>query len=147
MPLLQKYENAAAVTIQLLKQIGNATGPEKVIAELDKHPDYPSLLAVSDVLSHFKIENAAYRISDEDLEDVPYPFLAQTNINSDDFICCQQNKRWVGLHIQREPEKSPGKSGRIQKSFQWHCIKRSKSLLSRNHNLKTKSTGLHIKHQ
>jgi uncharacterized membrane protein len=86
MPLLQKYENAAAVTIHLLKLSGKAISPEKVIAELDKHPDYPSLLAISDILHHFRIENAAYRIPTEDVENVPCPFIAQTHINGGDFI-------------------------------------------------------------
>ena len=36
---------------------------ETIYEELLKHPDYPSLLAVSDVLSNFKISNSAFKVS------------------------------------------------------------------------------------
>jgi uncharacterized membrane protein/protein-disulfide isomerase len=57
-----------------------------VTAELEKHPDYPSLLAVSDVLNSFNIENSAFRIQPEELVDVPCPFIAHTNTAEKDFL-------------------------------------------------------------
>jgi hypothetical protein len=51
-----------------------------VIKELDKHPDYLSLMAVSDILTAFEVENAAFRMDFEELDDVPLPFTAINEI-------------------------------------------------------------------
>jgi hypothetical protein len=44
--------------------------------QFETHPNYPSLLAVSDTLTFFRIENLAFKISIEDLENMPNYFLA-----------------------------------------------------------------------
>jgi len=85
MRVFNKYPNADAAVINLLKQLRVDINPQDVIEELEKHPDYPSLLAISDVLNWFKIDNAAYRIKADDLAEVPTPFIAHTNKN-DDFV-------------------------------------------------------------
>ncbi|SFG00228.1 Thioredoxin [Salegentibacter agarivorans] len=41
------------------------------------HPDHPSLLAVSDTLLKFKIENLAININEEKINDIPLPCLVQ----------------------------------------------------------------------
>ena len=48
--------NADAAVIKLLTALGLYSNHADVIAELDKHPDYPNLLAVSDVLTAFSVE-------------------------------------------------------------------------------------------
>jgi len=78
---LTAIPNAEASVIKLLKTLGLNINHEDVIHELDKHPDYPSLLAVSDVLTTFHVENAAYRVDFDELEQVPFPFLAHTRTN------------------------------------------------------------------
>jgi uncharacterized membrane protein len=80
------YQNPDAAVNKLLKGLSIDIEPETIIAELEKHPDYPSLLAISDVLNAFNIENAAYRVDQENLLNVPCPFIAHTNINSGDFL-------------------------------------------------------------
>lgn len=44
---------------------------------LEDHPDYPSLLSMSDVLLGYGISNVAIRTSADKLDDIPVPFLAQ----------------------------------------------------------------------
>jgi uncharacterized membrane protein len=85
MLFLRKESNADAAAINLLKQLKVNINKQDIIDELEKHPDYPSLLAISDVLNWFKINNAAYRINAEELIRVPVPFIANTNQN-DDFV-------------------------------------------------------------
>jgi uncharacterized membrane protein/predicted double-glycine peptidase len=82
---LHNYANADAAVIKLSKQLGVKINPQEIIDELEKHPDYPSLLAISDVLSWFKINNVAYRVTSEELTQVQTPFIAHTNQN-DDFV-------------------------------------------------------------
>lgn len=45
--------------------------------EIEEHPDYPSLLSVSDILKSFGVENLAIRISEDKLTEIPLPFIAQ----------------------------------------------------------------------
>ncbi len=85
MSVFNIYPNADAALINLLKQLKFGISPQDVMDELEKHPDYPSLLAISDVLNWFKINNAAYRIKPDDLMEVPTPFIAHTN-RDDDFV-------------------------------------------------------------
>jgi len=44
--------------------------------QYSSHPEYPSLLAVSDTLSFFKVYNMAFRISNVQLEELPKNFIA-----------------------------------------------------------------------
>jgi ABC-type bacteriocin/lantibiotic exporter with double-glycine peptidase domain len=40
------------------------------------HPDYPSLLSITDSLNELGIENAALVVDKEKLNEIPIPFLA-----------------------------------------------------------------------
>lgn len=42
------------------------------------HPDYPSLLSLSDALNTWKVNNAAARIPKENIAQLPLPFIAHT---------------------------------------------------------------------
>jgi hypothetical protein len=42
---------------------------------VETHPDYPSMLAYADALDAWKIENAAVRVSTEQLSELPTPFI------------------------------------------------------------------------
>jgi len=43
--------------------------------DLTEHPDYPSLLSISDVLTSYRIENVAANISSDEFEQLPLPFI------------------------------------------------------------------------
>ncbi|WP_428330736.1 vitamin K epoxide reductase family protein [Mucilaginibacter sp.] len=83
---ISNHQNPDAAVNKLLKDLSIPVDPETVSSELDKHPDYPSLLAISDVLTALNIQNAAYRIEYDNLINVPCPFVAHTNINGGDFV-------------------------------------------------------------
>ncbi|MFB9841174.1 vitamin K epoxide reductase family protein [Mucilaginibacter ginsenosidivorans] len=84
MQLFDNQNNADSVVIGLLKELSVNVRSEDIIAELEKHPEYPSMLAISDVLNWFEIDNAAYRIETSELAEVPVPFIAHTLKN--DFV-------------------------------------------------------------
>jgi hypothetical protein len=58
--------NILAVTLSLLKKLRIKVNSSTVKQRLESHPDYPSLLSISDCLSDFHIENIAYRTSLEE---------------------------------------------------------------------------------
>jgi uncharacterized membrane protein len=81
-----KHPNADASVGKLLRQLKINVDQETVSSELNKHPDYPSLLAVSDVLNALNIENSAFRLSFNELADVPCPFIAHLYSNGGELI-------------------------------------------------------------
>jgi uncharacterized membrane protein/glutaredoxin len=86
MIFFNKQNNADASVIKLLKRLSISIDTSIITNELEKHPDYPSLLAISDVLNNFDIENSAYRVQPDELTLVSCPFIAHTNSNGGDFL-------------------------------------------------------------
>lgn len=76
MLLYKKFYNIEAVIIKLLKELNISIKDRTIINELESHPDCPSLLSVSDILTHFGVNNNSLRISIDKINDVPCPFVA-----------------------------------------------------------------------
>jgi len=85
MLLFTKRSNAEAAVINLLKYLKADIDPEKIIEELEMHPNYPSMLAVSDVLTALNIENSAFRANLEILAELHCPFIVNLNSNGGEF--------------------------------------------------------------
>lgn len=73
---MAQKDNTTQVLIKLLKHLKIPVTNQSVSDQLEKHPDYDSFLAYSDVLNNFGIQNAAYYVPHEDLHEVPVPFIA-----------------------------------------------------------------------
>lgn len=58
-----------------LKALGAKVTTTSATDYIETHPDYPSMAAYSDALEHWQIENAAFRISAEQLPEMPTPFI------------------------------------------------------------------------
>jgi uncharacterized membrane protein len=95
----QPKDNAVAATYQYLKAIGAKVTEETVEETLKNHPDYPSLLATSDALNEWHIENVAVRIKPEQLGELPMPFLTYLTSNGGIFALVKSIKddaiEWV----------------------------------------------------
>ena len=52
---------------------------EEFIYQIQSHPDYPSLLSISDTLSFFNIDNIAIRVGISEIETLPNRFIALLN--------------------------------------------------------------------
>lgn len=77
-PNLMKHDNFTTVVLAFLREINIPLSNKTLADELKKHPDYYSLLAVHEVFDNWRIPNAAYQITfDELLEsDLEDPFVA-----------------------------------------------------------------------
>ncbi|RYY36109.1 MAG: hypothetical protein EOP46_07600 [Sphingobacteriaceae bacterium] len=71
----------SAVLFKFIKQLKIQVSRNSVDDELFKHPSYPSLLAVSDVLHNWRVPNGAYGVTYEQLSEVDFPYLAALNTN------------------------------------------------------------------
>lgn len=66
--------NAVQILIQRLKVKVSTTSIKEKLVE---HPDYPSLLSISDTLSSWKIASMSFTAERENLRNLPLPFLVQ----------------------------------------------------------------------
>jgi uncharacterized membrane protein len=69
----------------LIKQLKVPVTESSALRYLESHPDEGSMLAYSDALNHFNIENAAIRVNQEQLFELPTPFIAFSNTNGGTF--------------------------------------------------------------
>jgi hypothetical protein len=54
--------------------------------QFKSHPDHPSLLALSDTLKFFNIDNAAFRIEKQQIDLLPNTFIAQLHKDNKNFL-------------------------------------------------------------
>ncbi|RDB03972.1 cysteine peptidase family C39 domain-containing protein [Runella aurantiaca] len=67
-----------------------------------QHPDFPSLSALSDVLTDFNVPNMATRLTPDRLPEIPLPALAQLQVDSGVFVPVRKVGSTVEwLHSQR----------------------------------------------
>lgn len=84
--LTPQYENPVQATAALLKELKVKVNASAVNEALQNHPDYPSMLSISDGLKTWKIENMAVKVEKEKLDELPFPFIAHTKENGGSFI-------------------------------------------------------------
>lgn len=128
-------EPIVKATIRLLKLYGVRVNESTVNDTLQNHPAWPSLLAVSDALTAWKVPNAAGKANPEDLDSIPTPFMAVINdrisqqaivsqirenevdiyknefkriesIPKEEFL-----KIWKGIYLIGEPDETSGEHG------------------------------------
>lgn len=90
--IAQPVANAIAVPRLLLKALGIKVTDKTLKEKLENHPDFPSLMAVSDCFNEWQISNAAYHIPKEEYkaEELQFPFIAQMPANGGQFILVHQ---------------------------------------------------------
>ncbi|QHV94036.1 vitamin K epoxide reductase family protein [Spirosoma endbachense] len=75
-------ENATATLYALVKELGAKVTRATVQEELSQHPDFPSLLSLSDLLTDWHIDNTAFQLNTtEQLRELPVPFVAHLRKN------------------------------------------------------------------
>ncbi len=79
-------ENLVHVVEKILSIKGIKYTDKFVRDSILSHPDYPSLLSVSDTLEKYKIDVLAIKIDDDKLNQVPTPFVAQVHNNNNDLF-------------------------------------------------------------
>jgi len=68
-------DNCTSVTKSLLKNLGVKFTHRYLEDTILSHPDYPSLLAVSDTLLNYRIENLPIKVDGQKLQELPLPCI------------------------------------------------------------------------
>ncbi|HEY8929078.1 MAG TPA: vitamin K epoxide reductase family protein [Mucilaginibacter sp.] len=75
--ILEPKPNGPEVAIMLADLLGVKITKSTLSKEIEQHPDYPSLLSISDVLNGFGIENIGIKFDTLKISELPMPFITQ----------------------------------------------------------------------
>lgn len=76
--LFSGQENEQFITHLFLKELGVKASRRTVSDALEEHPDFPSLLAIKDVLSSLGVESVAVKLDEEHFSQIDTAFISRT---------------------------------------------------------------------
>ena len=77
--MFSQYDSTVNAAICYLKKLKIKVNSATVNDTLQNHPDWPTLLCVSDSLNKWNIPNGAGKIEPTKIDELPTPFIAYTN--------------------------------------------------------------------
>lgn len=83
-----KYQNNLE---KIVKKLGVNVTENTLKTAFKFHPDYPSLSTLSDVLSEWKVENLAVKISPQQLQEITFPAIAHIDDGSEGYFILLQS--------------------------------------------------------
>ncbi len=102
-----RKENAVAATLLFIRKLKVPVTATTVIETLQGHPDYPSLLSVSDSLHQWQIDNICLKAGPEKLDELPVPFIAHLRAGRGSFAVVTSIMENEITYIDTESEKKP----------------------------------------
>lgn len=75
-----------------LRKLGIKVSSNILKEQLKSHPDYPSLLSITDTLDYLGIENLAVETCSNMLHEIPVPFLAHVKANGGGFVIVENRE-------------------------------------------------------
>lgn len=133
--MFHQFEPNVKAVIAYLKLLRVNVNHSTVNETMQNHPDWPSLLCVSDSLYKWNIPNAAYKTEPGQIDQLTTPFVAYTNdhenpisivtqVTEDAIKVLSKNyhkaiteskeaflKKWTGVYLIAEPFEESGESG------------------------------------
>lgn len=82
----KSYHNTSHTTIQLIKELEIPVTTSTVIETLEYNHHFPSLLSISEGLNVWKVKNIALKIDNDELDQLPTPFIAHSRFGEGKFI-------------------------------------------------------------
>ena len=79
MYLFEQYDSNVKVLITFLKIIKVKVNNSTIDETLQNHPDWPSMLCISDSLNKWNVPNGAGKMELNQIDELPVPFIAYTN--------------------------------------------------------------------
>src|SRR5689334_6332295 len=83
----REEENYINTVHCLVKDLHVKVTGTTIARRLREHPDFPSLLSISDALNAWKIENLAIRIPADKLPELPLPFITKIKVDRKYSMC------------------------------------------------------------
>ncbi|HUR65054.1 MAG TPA: thioredoxin domain-containing protein [Chitinophagaceae bacterium] len=77
--LFKEHDELVNVTLQYFHKLGIPVQEEEVNEFILSHPDYPSLLCISDCLTQWKVENISLKVEKDQIDQYPLPMLVHAS--------------------------------------------------------------------
>jgi len=119
--------SADIIVYNWLREMKISASKTYIRQQLLSHPDYPSLLSITDTLDELGIENAALVVDKERLNEIPVPFLAHTAAKGGEFILITDLKKLFKKHTDFEKQWN-GVIVATEKPEQWNNAENEKWL-------------------
>ena len=84
--LNRNTENSVVVTAQLLRLLNVNVTQESLQNSLTAHPDYPSIISITDVLYKYKIDSSIIKVAWDDIDKLETPFITRLKFNDGAFV-------------------------------------------------------------
>ena len=134
MLLLNSYQTPVKATLKFLTLLKVKVNAGTINETLQNHPDWPSLLCISDALNGWNVSNAAGKIAWTDIDQLPVPFMAYmynpehpiavvTKVNEHTVEAYQNTfskstvftreaffEQWKGIYLIAEPDSGSGEA-------------------------------------
>jgi protein-disulfide isomerase len=111
----QKTSLMEKALTDFLVSLGIPISKKYVQKLVSSHPDFPSLLSISDILNRFGVVHAARRIAQEDINELSFPFLLPLDKGKGDILLIKNKQdlarhkndldQWGGVVLQAEASK------------------------------------------
>jgi uncharacterized membrane protein len=141
MVILNSYQTPVKATIKFLSLLKVKVNAGIINETLQNHPDWPSLLCISDALNSWNVPNAAGKIAWTEIDQLPVPFMAYmynqehpiaivTNVNEQTVEAYQHTfgkttvftretffEQWKGIYLIAEPDSGSGEANYSQQKW------------------------------
>ena len=77
--LINPLQHCEKVVLHLLKSLNVKVTTTTIKKDLLGHPDYPSLLSISDVLKNYGLDNVALKMGSDSFHKLDIPFVVHTS--------------------------------------------------------------------
>lgn len=88
-------EKLSVAIFKWLRQSSIRVSRRYLDQQLQSHPDYPSLVSVTDTLDELGIDNMSLVVDKEKMHELPVPFLAHSPVNGGSFIVISDIQRQI----------------------------------------------------
>ena len=99
-------DNSTNVTKEILTLLNVRYTNHYVKDTLLSHPDYPSLLAISDTLNTYGVNTLAVKVDAEKLKELPTPCIAQVTVQGRPSFCVlkefSKDNKTVYTHVEHK---------------------------------------------
>ena len=76
--IFNQYSHDSNIVIEFLKKLQVKVTAQTVDEALQQHPDYPSMLSISDNLKKWDVNNVVIKVEAEKLPELPFPCITHT---------------------------------------------------------------------
>ncbi len=83
---LKAYSNPISISILFIKLLKVDVSNSTIEDTVKNHPDYPSLLSISDSLNKWKVHNACFKVDKSKIWEIPLPFITHIKKEQGSFV-------------------------------------------------------------